>query len=263
MNKIFVQLTKTMAFLYPDVASSDFFMAQLGMNSERILSEQKPATRWYFIVDEAEKAGLIPEMIDLAMAEYPEHGALRVVRAQMALANPIEVLAGEPNKKAPLLIAAIGSDSALSIDLSSLRAVRTETGMEFLRIQNATLERLKTALYRERAHGRQCNVHLAVHAGPLGVELGDQVIGPLILSEILDGVQILLIAGCEADQVGDFLGVVPFVVSFSEVVEHDDAAIFCRWWWTGIGNGLEPDVALHQALARSPSSLQEFVVKSW
>lgn len=255
MNKHLLALAKLMSALYPDVAASTLFMAEVGMNAGRILAEQQPVTRWFFIVNECDKAGLIPALLQAAIAEYPDHTDLRSLY--------IELDGDDKPSSLLLLIAAIGSDAALSLDLASLRAVRTATGMEFARIKDATLDALKTALDRERAHGRRCNVHLAVHSSPLGVELGGKVIDAVALSEILDGVQVLLIAGCQSDQIGDFLGVVPAVVSFSEDVGHNDAAAFTLAWWTAIGDGLEPAAALRYALQRAPSGLQEFVTKSW
>ena len=163
----------------------------------------------------------------------------------------------------PVLIVAIGSDAELSLDLTAFRAVRTETKMDFLRIRDATLNDLKVALDRERGRGRTTNVHLAVHAGPTGVEMGGQIVDAVALSEILDGVQILVIAGCSAAQMGDFLGVAPYVVSMNEAVTHTDAALWSRYWWTAIGNRMTPDQALREALRRSPSGMSEYVVHSW
>lgn len=251
MNKSLIQLSKILASLYPDVVSSIAFMADLGMQSGRIQAEQSPSTRWYFIVSECEKAGLVQDLIGLALVDYPANKDLQEMRSP------------QPDTALPILIAAIGQDAALSLDLAALRAVRTQTGLEFTRIQDATIAKLKVALDRERSHGRKVNVHLAVHSSPAGVELGGQVIDAAALSEILDGVQVLLIAGCESAQVGDFLGVVPFVVSLSEVVSHPDAAIFARQFWTGIGKGLTTARALSYALERAPSGMSEYVSRSW
>jgi hypothetical protein len=166
-------------------------------------------------------------------------------------------------EKTPALIVAIGDDAALQLDLASLRAVRTATGMEFQRIESATLDKLKQFINRERMASRKFNVHLAVHAGPQGIRLGGQIIDSIALSEIFDGCGVLLIAGCESDTVGDFLGVIPYVVTMSETVGHDDAALFCRAFWTAIGKHIAPGPALREALNRAPSGMREYVVAHW
>jgi hypothetical protein len=80
---------------------------------------------------------------------------------------------------------------------------------------------------------------------------------------LLDGVEILVIAGCESSEIGDLLGVVPYVVTMSNRVEHKDAAAFTRRWWSAIGRGLEPDEAWSEAIERSPSGMSEYVVRHW
>lgn len=167
----------------------------------------------------------------------------------------------DPKPEIPVLIAAIGSDEALDTDLTALRSVRSTTGMQFVRVQDATLAKLKTVLDRERANGHRCNLHLAVHSGAKGIELGGVLVDATALSEILDGVQVMVIAGCESGDVADLLGVVPFVVSFTEQISHADARTFSRIFWQGIGNRMEPEKALSEALRRSPANLSEFITQ--
>lgn len=163
----------------------------------------------------------------------------------------------------PLLVA-IGSDAALKLDLASLRAVRTDTGMAFTRIEDATLEKVKRFLDRGRINGRPYDkVHLAVHSGPEGIYLSNGLVNSVQLSEILEGVRILVLAGCEGDAVSDYLGVVPYVVSMTEKVGHGDAALFSRAFWEEIGRKTEPTEALRLAFKRAPSGMSEFVEQHW
>ena len=83
------------------------------------------------------------------------------------------------------------------------------------------------------------------------------------LSERLAGVDVLLLAGCEADGVGDWLGVVPHVVTLAEEISGEDAGTLTLHFWTGIGRGLEPGVALAMALERCSPVVGEFVVRHW
>lgn len=182
---------------------------------------------------------------------------LAVLRARQPA--PLPTAAVEPVTESALLVA-VGSDAALKIDLTALRAVRTETGLGFTRIEDATIDRIKQHLDRARINGRPIDkLHLAVHSGPKGILLGGTLVDSVEFSEILDGVRVLLLAGCEGDSVGDYLGVVNYVVTMTEKVSNADASLFTRAFWTQIGLKKEPVEAFNQALKRSPSGMSEFV----
>lgn len=169
------------------------------------------------------------------------------------------------SEESPLLVV-IGSDVDLEIDLAALRAVQTETGMGFRRITDATLEKVVQRLNRARINGRPYDkMHMSVHTGPegSGAYLGKQLVTGLELSEVMKGIKILLIAGCEGGSIGDVLGVVPYVVTISEEVSHGDASLFSRAFWTQIGKKKKPDDALILALQLSPSGMDEYVEGHW
>lgn len=169
----------------------------------------------------------------------------------------------EPKPVSPILVA-IGSDAMLKLDIAAFRAVETETGLGFQRVPKATLAELKYRLDLARSKGRPYDkLHLAVHAVPAGIELGGTLVDSEALSEILRGVKILVIAGCETTHTGAFLGVVPYVVTFSEAVSNNDAAFFCEAFWTQIGKRKKPQEALKIALSLSPSGLSEYIEHSW
>jgi len=77
------------------------------------------------------------------------------------------------------------------------------------------------------------------------------------------GVQVLLLAGCHGDRIGDWLGVVPHVVTLDEAIGHDDAAVLCEHFWSGIGSGEAPAAALQAALAACAPVVGEYVVRHW
>lgn len=159
----------------------------------------------------------------------------------------------------PVLVAT-GADAMLKLDIAAFREVRTETGMGFVRVGNATLPELKYRLDLARSKGTPfTKLHLSVHAVPAGIELGGVLVDSEALSEILSDVQILVLAGCETTHVGAFLGVVPNVITFSEKISNDDAAFFCKAFWTQIGKRKSPQAALDKALSLSPSSLEEYI----
>ena len=93
------------------------------------------------------------------------------------------------------LLVCIGPDSALMLDLAALRAVRSATGLKFMRLLDATRPKFADTLRRERSLGRPVELlHLALHASPEGVEFADGVADGNWLSERLFGVRIMLLA---------------------------------------------------------------------
>lgn len=166
-----------------------------------------------------------------------------------------------PNK---VLIVCVGSpDKGLGLDLATIRAVRTDTGLEIQTIQDPSPDNLKKFLDRARMKQDHIYVHLAVKADKEGYQLGETIVDASWLSSVLNGAIVLLVAGADSDNVGDFLGVVPYVITMSGGVTHRDAAIFSRLFWTEIGRGIGPSLALTRALDRSPGTIREQIVSHW
>ena len=83
------------------------------------------------------------------------------------------------------------------------------------------------------------------------------------LSERLLGVQVLVLAGCKGDGVGDWLGVVPHVITLSEDISHGDAATLTEQFWLHVAKGRTPADALSLALERCAPAVSEYVVRHW
>lgn len=163
-----------------------------------------------------------------------------------------------------LLIAAVGSkEASLALDLASLRAVRADTGLQFLRIPEATPEKLKDALDQSRMMQSTTYLHLSIKSDEEGYQLTNQIVDANWLSENLEGVIILVVNGSNSTRIGHSLGVVPYVITMSDEVPHRDASQFARAFWTEIGKGIGPTLALKRALDRSPANMQEYVVRHW
>lgn len=157
------------------------------------------------------------------------------------------------------VLVAVGPDRMLDVDLAAFRAVATRTNLRFQRLRDVTKNRFERFLERHRSSGRPIRyVHLATHAGPDGVEFADGRVDGVWLSERLGGVEVLLLDGCEASNVGDLLGVVPYVVTMNEPIDNHDAMLFAEAFWCEIGNGKPAEVAFYLALDRSPPVISEF-----
>lgn len=173
-------------------------------------------------------------------------------------------IAVEGGRARRTLLVCAGPASAFMIDLAALRGVRAATGLEFRRLLDVTRPKLEKHLRREQGLGRPVELlHLALHASAAGVQFSDGVADGAWLSERLGGVRIMLLAGCEGEEVGDWLNVIPHVITLSEGITDADAAALTRHFWHNIGLGQEPGAALEAALAHCPPAVAEYVVRHW
>jgi hypothetical protein len=62
-------------------------MDSAGIRADRVNAEQPARSRWYFIVDEAEKAKLLPALLEVVISEYPGQADLRKLRSEMSRAE--------------------------------------------------------------------------------------------------------------------------------------------------------------------------------
>lgn len=162
------------------------------------------------------------------------------------------------------LLVVTGSDHLLEMDVAMVRAVARETGLRYQHIAHATRADLEAHLRRARSLGRPFTwVHLACHVSHAGVLFADGLGDGAWLSSVLMGVEVLLIAGCNGDRVGDWLAVVPYVITLSEKISHDDASTLTHHFWEAMAREQPPTAALAQAMARCPQVLWESVVTHW
>lgn len=158
------------------------------------------------------------------------------------------------------VLVVVGADvPELRIDLASFRKVEMQTGLGFKRLVAPSLDKVERMLERARASGNPIKyLHISAHAGPEGIQLGQTLVDGEWLSQHLRDVEVLLIAGCESDQVADLLGVVPFVISMLDAVGSEDARLFGEAFWVEIGRGRAPLDAYYEALKRCPPAISEF-----
>jgi hypothetical protein len=169
---------------------------------------------------------------------------------------------GPPTAEAPLLLAVIGSDPALKVDLAALREVEAECGLQVTRCYPARIEKFEAVLNRHRASGEAIRyVHFSVHSRadkPAALFESGPVDG-VKLSGMMNGVEVAMVAGCESDMLGDLLGVVPNVVTFREPLEHGHGHLAAKLFWLAIGRGLPPRQAYRDARVKLPADVAEFM----
>lgn len=194
-----------------------------------------------------------------------ERWAERWARSQATVGvESYEAQARRKHIAQPRVFVCAGADKGLTVDLAVLRAVRAATGLQFRRVLNATRSKFAATLRRERGLGGPVELlHLALPASPAGVEFEDGIADGNWLSERLLGVRVLVLASCESDNLGDWLDVVPHVITFRSAITHEDAGVLTRHFWHNIGRNLDPGAALDEALTHCPPAVSEYVVRHW
>lgn len=203
------------------------------------------------------------------IAELEKQNAALLGRIQLLeqeLAH-YQTKAGGPPEVDRVLLAVIGNQPELRLDLAALREVEQETGIVVTRCYPVRFARFEATLNRYRAVGTPLQyVHFSVHAtagdgsrAAAAALFEDGAVDGERLSGVLNGVEVAFVAGCDAEILGDLLGVVPTVVTFKERVSHDHAALVTKVFWLAVGRGLAPRAAYREARSRLPAEVAEFL----
>lgn len=176
----------------------------------------------------------------------------------------IKLSAPRGAKNDRILYVIIGSDDpGLSLDLASLRGVETETGLQIQQIKDLSPEAIERRLNVARREKSQVYLHMSIKADKDGYLIGERIVDATWLSAILEGVLVLVVAGTDSNYVGEFLGVVPYVITMQGSVSNREAASFTRAFWTEIGRGVGPSLALRRALGKSPEAVRDGIISHW
>lgn len=159
------------------------------------------------------------------------------------------------------MLVAVGDEPGLQIDLAIFRRNR----ILFERLNPVTLTGFEAIINRARRAGRPLlYIHLAVHTSAAGCQFADGLATPEWLSERLRGTKVLLIAGCESTEIGDWLGgIAEYVITMAEPVSLStspalsDIGLFAEALWAAIYDGKDPQTAFYAALEVSPSWVGE------
>jgi hypothetical protein len=171
--------------------------------------------------------------------------------------------AAEPTVLRLLVLA--GSGPEMQWEMAALREVRRATGLGFTRLAGVTKESFEREMLRARRRkgGGYTWLHMAAHGWPDGAQFAGEFAEGNWLSERLEGFEVALLAGCTTDAVGDWLAVIPHVVSFGENVSAGDAGAFTTGFWTCLAQGGTPDAAVDAGLKAALPYVAEYVVRHW
>ncbi|MCB0205047.1 MAG: hypothetical protein KDH89_09545 [Anaerolineae bacterium] len=159
----------------------------------------------------------------------------------------------QPAKRQPILHVVADPAVNSDLDLAKLRQVRERTGMEFTRVCNPTKEKLARQITAAASRGDPWRrIHISAHCNRNGILIGQDLITAGWLSEFITSADIVVLASCEGDAVGNYLGVARAVVVLIEEVTDDQAARFSGAFWMAIGSGKPPQDAFDDACDRSP-----------
>lgn len=158
------------------------------------------------------------------------------------------------------ILVVTGPDPDLQRDLSAFHRVQTTTGLRYARMSDATTRGFEryTERWRMQRHPVKY-VHLALHMASDGAEFKDKVVTGLWLSEQLRDCKILVLDGCDSEDLGDLIRAVEVVISMRHSVENHDAALWAEAFWEEIGLGADPQQAYWSALSRVPTAVREHV----
>ncbi|MFN8445932.1 MAG: hypothetical protein U0175_34395 [Caldilineaceae bacterium] len=190
----------------------------------------------------------------------PDARAQSLLQQRHTPADEATVKAAQPMQLPSChLLVVLGPDPDLQLDLVAFRRIRAHAHLRFTRLINVTSTHFEHYLERARMAKEPVRyLHLSVHTNGKEIQLADTNVTGAWLSERLLGVQILLLAGCHGDLIGDLLGVVPYVVTVMEEIDHHQARLLTEGFWSEIAEGMEPRQAFENALDRCPPLISEF-----
>ncbi len=227
----------------------DAEVAQIRAEAEAMLAEMKQQYEAQITALRAEAEKMRAEM----------QGRIDFLLETLALRGAAEQ--SKPAGNQEMLVVIGEDDIALRMDLLVIR----RAGMKFHRLSPASKAALEIYLSRKRKAGASPRyIHIAAHASAEGIRLSDGLADPEWLADRLDGVEVLLIAGCEGDNIGDVLaGIARYVITMTEPVTNatrpglSDIGVFAETFWRAIQQGESVGNAYERALRASPSWIGE------
>lgn len=190
------------------------------------------------------------ELTDTTRQLAEAQARIRVLEARQTSQNLLEK---RPAK--PLLLVMcnrlFGEDDALAI---------RRTGIPFHRLKDATALDFDRYLQACRQDGTTpWWIQISAHMGADGVQFADGVKTATWLSQRIRGVRLLVMAGCDNEDVaGQLVGLAQHVVVIYEAIDTTNAQDFSYALWSRIATGADPIDAFAGALAECPQ-VSEFV----
>lgn len=179
----------------------------------------------------------------------------RVGELETQLGQPVTT----PMPTKPLLVIS-GTSATFERDRAALR----RANVPFHRLTQATQNSIRAEMRRRRQDGTLYPwVLISAHAGPDGILLADGIAPPAFWHEVLEGIQVVVLACCAASTTADELaGLVDCVIWFTEGVGNEDAADWSYAFWRrlyGEGQVRMTPLLAYTAALRDVPQVAEFV----
>lgn len=85
MNIAKFRLIRVASYLFPDENTTIMALSQIeGLHTERINLSLAPEARWFYIVNECDKSGLLPRLVTEMLLHYPNNTELQQLRKDLA-----------------------------------------------------------------------------------------------------------------------------------------------------------------------------------
>ena len=171
---------------------------------------------------------------------------LQAARARIA---ELETKGGRNNLPIKPLLLICGPDNNIcNSDRHALRRAQ----ISFQRLLDSTRERITDELRRKREAGELYPwLHITAHATEDGIALMDGLAPPSFWNEILDGVEVVVLAACKSAKVADELAGMVTVVYIAEDIGDRDASAFTYAFWRRMREHHDPIQAYRQAISEA------------
>lgn len=125
--------------------------------------------------------------------------------------------------------------------------------ISFHRIVMATRDKIAAYMRGQRQNGTVPTwVHVTAHAEDAGIDLADGIAPPEWWAEMLDGVEVVMLAACKTSTVADALAGLTTVVFTYDDIRDQDAADFTYAFWRRMRLYRDPQRAFNEAREEVP-----------
>ena len=171
---------------------------------------------------------------------------LQAARARIVELEEQRNHVGMPIK--PLLLICGPDNKICDSDRHALRRAQ----ISFQRLMEATKETVTQELRRKRESGILYPwLHITAHAIEEGIALMDGIAPPAFWNEILDGIEVVVLAACKSTKVADELAGMMTVIYITEDIGDRDASSFTYAFWRRMREHNDPVEAYRQAIGEA------------
>lgn len=228
MNPTNLRLSSLLTSLYPNESDSALVMTRAGIEAGRIHAQQQALTRWFSIVQEAEKSGLVAALFGVALADYPQHTGLLALQDEIG----VPLSHGKLSRVLAIWPEAPGRET---LDTLAEAAALYAAGLDYVPLYGAAATR--DGVVREWGRVKPTIVEIGAHGvdGKILLSDGPADVGWWTRLLHIHQPQLVLLLACKLADSGAldipdaFLRAgVQDVIAVSDLIRDTDAVLFAR-----------------------------------